>query len=295
LDVAPLTADAGPVAPGAGDAEERSRGRRLRLVAWAAAAVAILGAAALTAWELAAARVPQHRAALEALIREHTGLDVGFKELTVRWGWYGPEAVFHRVVLGEPGGSSVLLRAPRLVVGLDTWRMLRSGELAVARITLVEPDIDLGTGAALRPGAHRPQAGHDSVLAAGARLLSRWRGGRIELEGGTLHWPMPGALPLTVGVQHAQLRRLAALWDGRLLRADGKVLAEGLAWRGPAVAAESLGIGRLRGDWQLARRGEAWRLEAHALESGEREPAAVSASVDVASDAESAQGRVESV
>src|SRR5213079_2308824 len=62
-----------------------------------------------------------------------------------------------------------------------------------------------------------------------------------------------------------------------------------------AVAAESLGIGRLRGDWQLARRGEAWRLEAHALESGERAPAAVSASVDVASDAESAQGRVESV
>jgi len=371
LDVAPLTADAGPVAPGAGDAEERPRGRRLRLVAWAAGAVAILGAVALTAWELAAARVPQHRAALEALIREHTGLDVGFRELTVRWGWYGPEAVFHRVVLGEPGGGGALLRAPRLVVGLDTWRMLRSGELAVARITLVEPDIDLGTGAALRPGAHRSQAGHDSVLAAGARLLARWRGGRIELEGGTLHWPMPGALPLTVGVQHAQLRRLAELWDadvqlllpaslgeslhlsaqmrgdpaephamsgslgfdgrrlefggwrevirdpgaerylpggglgnlelhaeftdGRLLRADGKVLAEGLAWRGPAVAAESLGIGRLRGDWQLARRGEAWRLEAHALESGERAPAAVSASVDVASDAESAQGRVESV
>ncbi|TLY97890.1 MAG: hypothetical protein E6K38_03000, partial [Gammaproteobacteria bacterium] len=213
MDVAPLTADAGPVAPGAGDAEERPRGRRLRLVAWAACAVAILGAVALTAWELAAARVPQHRAALEALIREHTGLDVGFRELTVRWGWYGPEAVFHRVVLGEPGGGGVLLRAPRLVVGLDTWRMLRSGELAVARITLVEPDIDLGTGAAGARTAHRPQAAHDSVLAAGARLLSRWRGGRIELEGGTLHWPMPGALPLTVGVQHAQLRRLAELWD----------------------------------------------------------------------------------
>src|SRR5205823_6316901 len=46
---------------------------------------------------------------------------------------------------------------------------------------------------------------------------------------------------------------------------------------------------------QLARRGEVWRLEAHALESGERAPAAFSASVDVASDAESAQGRVESV
>jgi uncharacterized protein YhdP len=369
LGVAPLEADAGPVASGAGGGGVRPTRRRLRLVAWAGG-VAILGAVALTAWELAAARVPQHRAALEALIREHTGLEVGFRELSVRWGWYGPEAVFHRVVLGEPGGGGALLRAPRLIVGLDTWRMLRSGELAIARITLVEADIDFGAGAAARPGAHRPQAAHESVLSAGARLLSRWRGGRIELEGGALHWPAPGAMPLTVSVRYAQLRRLADVWDadvqlllparlgeslhlsvqmhgdpaqphalsgglsfdgrrlefagwreviryppaerylpegglgnlelhaefadGRLLRADGKLLAEGLAWRSPAAAAEVLGIERLRGDWQLVRRGEAWRLDAHALESDALAPSTVSASVDVASDAGTAQGHIES-
>jgi uncharacterized protein YhdP len=370
LGVVPLEADAGPVASGAGGAGARPTRRQLRLVAWVAGGVAILGAVALTAWQLAAARVPQHRAALEALIREHTGLEVGFRELSVRWGWYGPEAVFHRVVLGEPGGGGALLRAPTLIVGLDTWRMLRSGELAIARITLVEPDIDFGAGAAARAGAHRPQAGHDSVVSAGARLLSRWRGGRIELEGGALHWPLPGAMPLTVSVRHAQLRRLADVWDadvqlllparlgeslhlsvqmrgdpaqphelsgglsfdgrrlefagwreviryppterylpegglgnlelhaefadGRLLRVDGKVLAEGLAWRPPAAAAGVLGIERLRGDWQLVRRGEAWRLEAHALESDAPAPSTVSASVDVASDAGTAQGHIES-
>src|SRR6202008_1565269 len=168
---------------------------------------------ALTAFKLGTVRVPQHRAALEALIREHTGLEVGFRELSESWGWYGPEAVFHRVVLGEPGGGGALLRAPRLIVGLDTWRMLRSGGLAIARITLFEADIDFGAGAAAPAGARRPQAADESVLSAGARLLSRWRGGRIELEGGSLHWPLPGAGPLTVSVRSAQLRRLADVWD----------------------------------------------------------------------------------
>src|SRR5947207_10334775 len=120
-------------------------------------------------------------------------------------------------------------------------------------------------------------------------------GRRLEFGGWRQVIRDPGAERYLPGGGLGNLELHAEFADGRLLRADGKVLAEGLAWRGPAVAAESLGIGRLRGDWQLARRGEAWRLEAHALESGERAPAAVSASVDVASDAESAQGRVESV
>src|SRR3984885_6908200 len=68
----------------------------------------------LFAYELALARVPQHRAALEHLVRAQTGLDVRFDELGLRWGWYGPEAVFRRVELGEPLHSTVLLRAPEL-------------------------------------------------------------------------------------------------------------------------------------------------------------------------------------
>ena len=63
-----------------------------------------------TSWRWRAC--PQHRAALERLVRAQTGLDVRFNELGLRLGWYGPEAVFRRVELGEPGASNVLLRAP---------------------------------------------------------------------------------------------------------------------------------------------------------------------------------------
>src|SRR3979411_2695089 len=116
----------------------------LRLAAWVLGGATVLGAVVLIACELAAARVPQHRAALEELIRQQTGLNVSFSELSVRWGWYGPEAVFHSVVLGEPGGRGALLRAPQLVVGLDAWRMVHSGRLEAGRITLGNPDLDLG-------------------------------------------------------------------------------------------------------------------------------------------------------
>src|SRR5215831_14792591 len=112
------------------------------------AALAIAGALAffgivLLAYELAVARVPQHRAALERLVRAQTGLDIRFDELGLRWGWYGPEAVFRRVELGEPGRSTVLLRAPQLVVGINAWQTMRAGQLVAGRITLIAPDIDL--------------------------------------------------------------------------------------------------------------------------------------------------------
>jgi len=214
--VTPAEPAAGPVALAAGGGAARPARNGVRLAAWVLGGATILGAVVLIACELAAARVPQHRAALEELIRQQTGLNVSFSELSVRWGWYGPEAVFHSVVLGEPGGRGALLRAPQLVVGLDAWRMVHSGRLEAGRITLVNPDIDLGTGVGLA-GA-RAAAGREPVLTAGARLLSRWRDGRIDIQGGTLRWPLAGAaLPLTLSVRHAQLRRLAAVWSADAL------------------------------------------------------------------------------
>src|SRR5437899_2054476 len=167
----------------------------------------------LLAYELAVARVPQHRAALEHLVRAHTGLDVRFNELGLRWGWYGPEAVFRRVELGEPGGSNVLLRAPELIVGFDAWRTLRSGQLEAGRITLVTPDIDferVGSGGARVPGADRSAANLER-----ARILQRWRGGRIDIEGGTLRLPDPGgsANPFTLQIRRASLRRDTSEWS----------------------------------------------------------------------------------
>src|SRR5246500_4205458 len=136
------------------------------------AALVLAGALAffgivLLAYELAVARVPQHRAALERLVRAQTGLDIRFDELGLRWGWYGPEAVFRRVELGEPRRSAVRLRAPELVVGFDVWQTLRSGQLEAARITLVAADIDLS-----RSGSSRARNASDTAPAAdGVRLL----------------------------------------------------------------------------------------------------------------------------
>ncbi|HEX4619527.1 MAG TPA: hypothetical protein VH135_07330, partial [Steroidobacteraceae bacterium] len=112
--------------------------------------VSLLAAVVVFAYALAAARVPEQRATLENLVHAETGLDVRFSELRLRWGWYGPEAVFHAVELYEPGESRPLLTAPKLVLGVDLWRMLRSGELQIARITLVDPNIDATRGPPVR-------------------------------------------------------------------------------------------------------------------------------------------------
>jgi uncharacterized protein YhdP len=184
-----------------------------------AAALAIAGTLAflgivLLAYELAVARVPQHRAALERLVRAQTGLDIRFDELGLRWGWYGPEAVFRRVELGEPGRSTVLLRAPELVVGFDVWQTVRSGQLAAGRITLVAADIDFGqpglAGNALRASSaasRRPEA---------LQILQGWQGGRVDLEGGTLRVPDPTGAPnpLTFQIRRASLRRSTSEWSG---------------------------------------------------------------------------------
>ena len=136
-------------------------------------------------------------------------LEVRFRSLAVRWGWYGPEAVFQDVELGEPGRAGVLLRAPRLSVGLDAWRMARSGHLEAGRIVLESPDIDLV--AAARKAPQRALPGPADVGAAGGRILAGWRGGEISISGGTLHTVLPGdTQPLSFGIRYAQLRRLGA-------------------------------------------------------------------------------------
>jgi uncharacterized protein YhdP len=219
VTVTPAEPAAGPASPAA------ARARRPQ---WRAAAVVLGCALSLVtvvwlAYELAVARLPEHRAALEALVRNETHLDVRFSRLRLRWGWYGPEAVFRDVELGEPAGGALLVRAPQLVVGLDLWRMLRTGQPEAGRITLVAPDIVLQTDAdsgapnlpanpSAAPGTYAP------MWTAGARILSRWRGGRIDIEGGTLHWPGAVAtLPLALGLRHVTLRRLADQWSADAL------------------------------------------------------------------------------
>ena len=212
-----------------------------RLVApgWARLAlISVVGAAGLflcivLAYQLALARVPQHRAVLERLVQSQTGLDVRFGELGLRWGWYGPEAVFRRVELSEPGQANVLLRAPQLTVGFDAWRSMRSGHLEAGLITLIAPDIDVEhfmsraisreaqTGGARAGGSPEASAGaarsstETAAHNARARLLQHWRDGRIDIQGGTLRLPGPTATSdaLTIQIRRAAIRRAAAEWN----------------------------------------------------------------------------------
>ncbi len=191
----------------------------LKSVAAVLAGALVFFGIVLLAYQLAAARVPQHRAALERLVRAQTGLDIRFDDMGLRWGWYGPEAVFHGVELGEPGRSTALLKAPELVVGFDVWQTLRSGQLAAGRITLVAADIDFRRdGRARSPGVgSKPAAtvaGPPAVQAA--KVLEGWRGGRVDLEGGILRLPDPSgsATPLTLQVRRASLRRATSEWSG---------------------------------------------------------------------------------
>jgi uncharacterized protein YhdP len=190
----------------------RVAGLQLRLALLALAVACALFLLLLAAYELAAARVPQHRAALEQLIRHQTGLEIRFAALAVRWGWYGPEARFEDVELGERPGDGLRLRAHRLIVSLDAWRTLRSGHLEARRITLEDPTIDLiGAAPVLERAAPRGAA---QARDAGALLLSRWRGGEIDISGGSLRTLLPGGSDaVTLGITHAQLRRLEADWS----------------------------------------------------------------------------------
>ncbi len=204
---------AGPSAASAAAGAVRPARSHLHLLAFGLGGLALLVGAVLLGYAMIAARVPQHRAALEQLIRHETGLDISFSGLSVRWGWYGPEAVFHDIAVGavRPGPA---LHAPELIVALDAWRMARSGRFEAGRITFVNPDIDLSSA---RVGAsattNTPGAGQESALEDAAKLLARWRGDRVDLAGGTMRLPGAGAAPpLIVSLRRAQLRRRAADW-----------------------------------------------------------------------------------
>jgi uncharacterized protein YhdP len=228
------------------------RASPLRLLATLLSVALALTLLFVIARELIAARVPEHRAALEELIREQTGLQIAFGRLALRWGWYGPEAVFHDVTLGEAGGAT-LLHAVQLSVGLDAWRSVRSGHPEPGRITLTGADIDLaGQGMpALAVGADGPRAG---FLAGVPRLLSRWRGGRIDIEAASLRLPAPEAGPAaTLSIAHADLRRLGSRWSAQaqllLPEAPREQAVIGLEMSGdPAQPATLTGTLTVRGD-----------------------------------------------
>ena len=239
MRVRPADSAAGTDAPAAGQPGATRARTLLRVALITLAGASLLATVVLFTYALAAARIPEHRATLETLVHAETGLDVRFSELRLRWGWYGPEAVFRDVELHEPGEARALLTAPRLVVGVDLWRMLRSGDLSISRITLVDPNIDLTPGAPAR-------AARSSLKAAPADppgLLSRWRGTRIDVEGGTLRAELAGVI-LDAGIRRIALRRAGAEWTAdaqlSLPEALGTTLEAALRLHGDAADAADL-------------------------------------------------------
>jgi uncharacterized protein YhdP len=166
--------------------------------AWVAAGWLLVTAAALLgAYAAALARLPQQRAAIEALVRVQTGYELRFGRIAVRLGFYGPEAHFTNVEMWRPGRERRLLQAAELVIRFETWRLLRTGSLRPGRILLIGAQIDAD---ALRPSPHEATAAKPAATAAPAaaqppqeRLLQRMVDfaralpqGRIELESATL-------------------------------------------------------------------------------------------------------------
>ncbi len=196
----------------------------------------------LFAYRIALARVPQYRAALERLVRARTGLDVRFNELGLSWGWYGPEAVFRQVELGEPGRSQVLLRAAQLIVAFDLWHALQSGQLEAGRVTLVAPDIDItrlqaspapgGPGA--QPGAQPGKSAPRSLT----DLLARWPVGPVEVEDATLSVPDPAHADRTL---RFSVRRAMLLRSERSLSVSAQALLPQRLGRSASVRLELLG------------------------------------------------------
>ncbi len=183
----------------------------LRWVLGTLAGLVAIGGVGLFAYRIALARVPQYRATLERVVRSRTGLDVRFNELGLSWGWYGPEAVFRQVELGEPGRSGVLLRASALIVGFDVWRALHTGQLEAGRVTLVAPEIDITR---LWPSDVR--ASGPARSGGGEKgLLERWPGGRVDVEDATLTMPDPAHSDRTLQftVQRASLSRSDRSWS----------------------------------------------------------------------------------
>src|SRR4029077_11113305 len=137
----------------------------------------LLAALLILGRELIAAQEAQRRAPLEKFIRHETGLEITCSRLSVRWGWYGPEAVFDSAALGEPDAPAVL-RAAQVVGAVDASRSMRRGPLEAGRIRLISPEIDLtGPGSDAAAATYGHGAGSASALADAPRWLPPRRRG----------------------------------------------------------------------------------------------------------------------
>jgi uncharacterized protein YhdP len=144
--------------------------RARRIWKWTAGIVAALlvlagaGVGVLRVWlEQSDTLAPSVIARLE----KASGLRLEFSKLDARLGLYGPELVFRDARLYAPGERDPLATAGAGRVGVDWWRMMRTGRLAAGRVTLDRAHL------------------HVLVTAKGVELLHQgplWRDERAEVS-----------------------------------------------------------------------------------------------------------------
>lgn len=226
--------------------------RHARMLALAGASAAAFGLLAFVSYQLALARVPEHRAVLERFVKAQSGFDVRFATLELGLGWHGPEARFTRIEMREPGRHAVVVRAPRLTVAFDTWRILRNGQLQAARVTLADAEIDLAPFLVTRRDV-LDGAGADTARGDPLRLLERLPLLRIEVDGGTLRLPAAnrGGLPHALRISRASLHRADAATSANALVLLpphlGRSLFVALRLDGPLAGARSSATLRING------------------------------------------------
>ncbi len=100
-------------------------------------------------------------------------------------------------------------------MGFDAWRTLRSGHPEAGRIALIAPEIDFSGGSGRATAGPTLASGVDIPALGRVAVLQRWRGGRIDIEGGTLRFPGRGgnANLFNVQIRRATLRRSDDEWS----------------------------------------------------------------------------------
>ncbi len=217
--------------------------------------------------QIVIARVPQQRAAIEEALRKHTGLEIRFASMHVGWGFRGAQAELSDVRISDPQSARFRATAPRVLVTFDTWGLFRGGELALGRVTLVSPVIDVDLASLERgvrpplaiapnnsPNQPKQSATERDALAKVAQALRALPAGRLELEAATVR--LQGAEPFAQGalqITRAVVRRdadSASAYATVMLPAElGKmafvsVEARGLFSRGDAFDADARIIAR---------------------------------------------------
>lgn len=120
-----------------------SRSRPLRYCPISLAALIVLSALLIGAFQIAVTRVPEYRGELQDWLSEKTGLVIEFKGISARLRMYGPELVFDDAIVRTPDRTRVLAAAQRGSVAFDLWSSIRSLRLTAGRFTLDSPELGL--------------------------------------------------------------------------------------------------------------------------------------------------------